>query len=168
MTIHDKNDRIIILERPTKMPNIAKMLKDEMQRISRKEVKAATASLRQDVVTLKRTAADHKRRIAQLERLNRQLIARSDKRGGSLTRVSVEEVEKARISGKMIRSIRKRLGLSQADFAKLVSVSAQSVFQWEHKAGRLDFRGQTKTAILSLRKLKKKEALAQLEKMAER
>ena len=35
------------------MPNIAKLLKDEIQRISRKEVKSAIASLRKDVIALK-------------------------------------------------------------------------------------------------------------------
>jgi DNA-binding transcriptional regulator YiaG len=63
----------------------------------------------------------------------------------------------------MIRSIRAKLNLSQAEFAALIGVNGQSVYQWEHKEGRLTFRGNTKAAIVALRKLNRKEAQQRLE-----
>ena len=50
------------------MSNIAQILKQEIQRLSRKEIKDATTGLRKDNVTLKRTIAEHKRRLKELEK----------------------------------------------------------------------------------------------------
>ena len=58
----------------------------------------------------------------------------------------------------MIRGTRAKLDLSQADFADLVGVNKQSVYQWEHKEGRLSFRGDAKAAIVAVRKLDRGEA----------
>ena len=63
----------------------------------------------------------------------------------------------------MIKSIRSRLGLSQAKFAKLVGVAAITVAKWEQKEGRLMFRGNAKAKIVAARSMTKKEAAAQLE-----
>ena len=68
----------------------------------------------------------------------------------------------------MIRSIRARLKLSQADFAALVNVSPQSVLQWEHKEGRLAFLGQTKAAIIEVRKMKVREAKRRLQEIKQK
>jgi DNA-binding transcriptional regulator YiaG len=145
------------------MPNIAKVLKDEMQRLARKEVKAALAKLQKDNATLKRVAADHKRRLLTLERANRRLLKYASKNQDEAVNVKDEEIGKARVTAKMIRSIRAKLNLSQAEFAALIGVNGQSVYQWEHKEGRLTFRGNTKAAIVALRKLNRKEAQQRLE-----
>jgi DNA-binding transcriptional regulator YiaG len=145
------------------MPNIAKVLKDEMQRLARKEVKAALAKLQKDNAVLKRVAADHKRRLLTLERGNRRLLKYASKNQDEAVNVKDEEIGKARVTAKMIRSIRAKLNLSQAEFAALIGVNGQSVYQWEHKEGRLTFRGNTKAAIVALRKLNRKEAQQRLE-----
>ena len=146
------------------MPDIAKVLKEEVLRLARKEVRAATANLRKDTVTLKRAVADHKRRLAKLERDNKRLVSATEKTRKETLVVSDGEVQRARISGHMVRSIRTRLKLSQADFATLVGVNPQTVYQWERKGGRLRFRGGAKTAIIEVRKLKAAEAQEQLDR----
>ena len=150
------------------MPNIAKVLKDEMQRLARKEVKAALAKLQKDNAVLKRVAADHKRRLLTLERGNRRLLKYASKNQEAAVSVKDEEIGKARVTAKMIRSIRAKLNLSQAEFAALIGVNSQSVYQWEHKEGRLTFRGNTKAAIVALRKLNRKEAQQRLEALAKK
>lgn len=68
------------------------------------------------------------------------------------------EVEKARITAKMIRSIRDRLGLYQAKLAKILGVATNTVLLWEQKDGRLIFRNpDTKASIVSLRSMTKAE-----------
>ena len=147
------------------MPNIATVLKEEIRRLAKKETKAATMKLQKDNAKLKRTAADLKRRVAKLERDNKQLVADAQERRRESMKAESPETEKARISAKMIRSIRKRLKLSQEAFAKLAGVTPMTVYMWEHKKGRLVFRGNSKAAIIELRKMKKREALALLEEM---
>jgi DNA-binding transcriptional regulator YiaG len=146
-----------MMRKDRQMPNIAKLLKDEIQRLARKEVKTSIAGLRKDNSRLKRTAADFKRRLATLESVQKRLAARTDAK--SVSRPSIEDaaVKSARITGKMIRSIRKRLGISQDAFARLVGVSSQTVYMWEHKNGRIALRGKGKAAIVGIRKLGKRE-----------
>lgn len=134
------------------MPDIAKVLKGEIQRLARKEVKAATAALRRDNAVLKHTVAEHKRRLTALERDNRRLLSQIGRRLKESAKAGDGEIGKARITAKMIRSIRERFGLSQSALAELLEVSAQSVYQWEQKEGRLTFRGDAKAAIIALRK----------------
>lgn len=57
------------------MPNIAKILKDEISRIARKEAKQAVAPFRKPTAGARRTFADLKRRMAALEKVNKQLCA---------------------------------------------------------------------------------------------
>ena len=149
------------------MPDLAGVLKEEIRRLARKEVRAAIANLRKDNAVLKRVAADHKRRLAKVERENRQLMTDAVKRREEALPASEDEVRSARITGKTIRGIRAKLKLSQADFAKLVAVSSQTVHQWERKEGRLTFRGNAKAAIVELRKLDRKEAQQRVEAISE-
>ena len=148
------------------MADVAKVLKEEIQRLARKEAKAAVAQLRKDNAVLKRTIAEHKRRLAKLERENKDLLREANKRGKAMaqaTQVADTEVEKARITAKMIRGLRAKLKLSQPEFAKLVDVNPQTVYQWEHKSGRLAFRGGAKARIVEVRKITASEARALLE-----
>ena len=145
------------------MPDIAKILREEIQRLARREVKAAIASLKMDNVILKRTAADHKRRLVQIEKDNRHLLAQAKKLRETVVKTPDVEVEKARITAKMIKSIRDRLGLSQAALAKILEVTPNTVLLWEQKEGRLTFRNpETKAAIVSLRGMTKAEAAKSL------
>ena len=74
-----------------------------------------------------------------------------------------EKVEKARFTSKGIRSLRNRLRLTQADFAKLVGATPHAVYLWEKKEGPLNLRDKTKTALLSIRGLGTTEAKAKFE-----
>ncbi len=146
------------------MPDIAKVLREEIQRLARKEVKAATAGIQKDNATLKRTAADHKRRLALLESDNKRLLAQAKKLRETVVKAPDDEVEKARITPKMIKSIRNRLGLSQATLAEILGLAANTVYLWEQKDGRLTFRNpETKASIVSLRGMTKAEAAELLE-----
>jgi len=144
------------------MPDIARVLKEEIQRLARKEARALTSTLRKDGARLKRVAADLKRRVSKLEGDNRRLVAEAQRRRKEGMQTTDTEVERARITAKMVRSIRAKLNLSQAELAKLLGVNSQTVYQWEHKEGRLNFRGNAKAALVAVRKLDRGEAQKRL------
>jgi len=154
------------VEKPARrsMPNVAQVLKEEITRLARKEVKSSTAKLRKDTVELKRRIADHGRRIASLERENKRLGKLVDAGRKASVKVSGDEVQKARITAKMIKSIRGKFKLSQADFAKLLGVAPLTIYQWEKKKGRLTFRGDSKAKIVAVRKLTVSEVKKRLGK----
>ena len=60
------------------------------------------------------------------------------------------------LSRRGLRAQRKRLGLSAADFGKLVGVSPQSIYNWEQEASRP--REEQIAKLVALRALGKREA----------
>jgi DNA-binding transcriptional regulator YiaG len=147
------------------MPDFTAVFKDEVRRLARKEIKDTSTKLRNDVVQLKKTIADQKRRIARLERDNKRFARVANAKREDEVTPEPTEIESARVSGKMIRNLRDRLGLTQAEMAALLGVSGQSVYQWERSDGRLNLRQTTKAAVVEARKLGAREARRRLETM---
>jgi DNA-binding transcriptional regulator YiaG len=147
------------------MPNIAQALKAEIIRISRKEIKASVNPIHKSNVSLKKTVAELKRKIAVLESENKQLLSFQKNIQKQKSQVPSEVAEKVRISSKSILKLRTKLGLSQDSFAKLLGVSSQNVHAMEHKVGRLKFRSATLSNLLSVRKMGRREAKKRLEEI---
>ncbi|MDA0578465.1 MAG: helix-turn-helix domain-containing protein [Verrucomicrobia bacterium] len=147
------------------MPNFVAPLRQEIARIARKEAKSLVAPVKKPSGKLRSFVADLKRRVASLEKTNGQLMSRLAKLEVSQPGSTESPDKRGWISGKGIRSLRKRLGLSQADFARLVGVSSISVYQWESKKGMLTFRGGTKAKVFAVRGIGAREAKARLAEM---
>lgn len=147
------------------MSNVMTVLKAEITRLARKEAKAAVTPIRKPGVAVRKAVADLKQRVAGLEKECKRL-------GAELARIpppAPQEVPgkgKGWISGKGVRSLRQKLGLSQDAFARLVGVTPNGVYQWERKAGMLRLRDKTRTALLAARNLGAREAKARLAEMA--
>jgi DNA-binding transcriptional regulator YiaG len=139
------------------MPNVAQVLKDEIRRIAKAQAKLMTTDLKKDVVWLKHTVAEQKRRIATLER-DKNWLVESEKRRIKEAPVAPATDTKARITAKGMRAQRKKLGLSQSDFGKLIGVSTVTVCLWEKKQGALKLRDKTRAAILAVRGIGAQEA----------
>lgn len=142
------------------MANLAQTLKSEISRLARKEVKQEISSLRDaatryrsDIAELKRQVKDQQRRIAFLESQETKRV--------KTPRVPKEAVENARFSPKWLRSHRQKLGLSAADYAKLVGVSTQTIYLWERE--QTTPRKSQMPALVAVRKLKVREAQRRLE-----
>ena len=150
------------------MPNIGTLLKEEIRRLAKREIRAATAVLRKDNARLKRDVANHKRRLAVLERDNRRLVEVANAKLKKAPTAAAEEVEKARFGSRAVRALRKRLKLSQADFAKLLGVSTGTIFLWEKEDGPLTLKPRTKAALVGARKLGVRDARKRLEVLAEK
>jgi len=137
------------------MPNIATVLKTEIQRLARREVNQAIAPLKKSSASLRKTTSDQKQKIISLEHENKRLQQQIAKVKPATPGQPVENI---RITGKNIKSLRKRLGITQEEFAKLVGSSIQIVPRWEKTRGRIKMRtpGFIK-AIAELRTMKKSE-----------
>jgi DNA-binding transcriptional regulator YiaG len=145
------------------MPNLSQVIKAEIARISRREIKTAVPPIKNSTITLKKTAADLKKRVGALESEIKHLMAfyttlQAEKKSQS----SQATENKTRISSKGIRALRGKLGLSQDAFAQLLGVSSQAVYIMEHKTGRLSLRSATMKNLLSIRGIGKREARARL------
>jgi DNA-binding transcriptional regulator YiaG len=145
------------------MSNVAKVLKAEIARISKKEAKSATQTIGKSNAWLRKTVADLKKRLVLLEKENKRLTAAMKKfQLARPEKVDQEEGKKARFSSRGIQSLRKKLHLSQADFGKLLGTTPGSVYLWEKKDGPLNLTDKTKAAILSIRGMGAREAKEKL------
>lgn len=144
------------------MPNIASVLKEEIQRLARKELKANTESLKKAVATYRSEIAALKRRVDQLERQAK----RSAKASPAKPLEAAESDASHRWRAAGFAQHRKRLGLSAADTAKLLGVSALSVYKWE--SGQTRPRPSNLPTIAALRAMGKREASRRLEELTNR
>lgn len=144
------------------MPNIAAVLKDEIARIARKEVRAQTEDFRKSSAQYRAHIAALRRRVDELERQ----LKRASKAGGPVAVAETDDDPQGparRFSATRLAAQRRKLGLSAADFATLLGVSGQSVYKWEHGESRP--RAKQLEAIAALRNIGKREAAQRLEKM---
>jgi DNA-binding transcriptional regulator YiaG len=145
------------------MANIGTLLKSEISRLARREI-------RREVLPLRKSNAAHRREIAALKRA----IAILDRRAKSLAKVATRQnnegatpdERQTRFVAKGLVSLRKRLDVSAADLARLLGVSMQSVYNWEHK--KASPRREQVTAIAALRSIGKKEARQRLDAASRR
>ncbi len=146
------------------MPNIATALKAEISRLARKEVKSNTTSTKGAIAQFRRDIAKLKRLVQAQQKEIVFLKTQEHKRLGQPQPTNGEgELEGVRHSARSVRGQRKRLKLSAADFGKLVGVSGLTVYSWEHGTRRP--RKQRLAALVAVREMGRREALAKLEAM---
>ncbi|MBS0341748.1 MAG: helix-turn-helix domain-containing protein [Proteobacteria bacterium] len=116
------------------MANIASVLKSEISRIARKEV-------RSEIDNLKKASAQHRSAIAQLRRevseLQKQL-KRAGNAAAAEARVAKSKVAgiPRRFSASRLAAHRSKLGLSAASYGKLVGMSGATIYLWEQGKSR--------------------------------
>ena len=76
------------------------------------------------------------------------------------------EDSRAWITGKGVKTLRRKTGLSQRAFGLLTGVSTGAVTLWESKSGILKLRDDTKKAVMSVRGIGKAEARKRLAELA--
>lgn len=141
------------------MPNIANLLKSEITRVARKEVRAQTQDLKQAIAPYRAQIADLKRRTRELE-LQVKRLGRVTAKVASASPAEEPGERNLRFSAKGLATQRRRLGLSAQAFGALIGASGQSVYKWEE--GKTRPRAKHLPAIASLRTIGKKEAAARL------
>lgn len=143
------------------MANLMSVLKKEITRLARKEVRdetevtrRAAAAHRRDIASLKRLIADLNRRVSFLERQERRRVA------GPVAPAEAES-RGHRFSPRWLKIHRERLGLSAENYGKLVGVSGLTIYNWE--TGKARPRDSKLPALAAVRTLRKREALKRLE-----
>lgn len=143
------------------MPNIAVVLKEEIRRLAKKEIKAGTSStrgavsqFRRDIAMLKRLATAQAKEIALLKAQEKKRLGPPDVQGK-------DELEGVRFSARSVKAQRRRLKLSAADYGKLVGVSGLTIYNWEH--GKSRPRRQQFAALVAVRGFGRREAATKLE-----
>jgi DNA-binding transcriptional regulator YiaG len=141
------------------MPNVAALLKQEITRLARKEIRGTALALKRSSAQHRHAIAALRRQIAELQRQLATLGRKLDKGTGATQ--SAPEKPKVRFVARGLRSHRARLGLSAAEYGKLVGVSAQSIYNWEQGAARP--RAAQLAALVALRGIGKRQAREKLE-----
>lgn len=143
------------------MPNLATAIKEEIRRLSRREIKAETGStkgavaqFRRDIAKLKRLTQSQQKEIAFLK-------SQEHKRLGQPQPAEENELEGVRFSARSAKAQRDRLGLSQQNYAKLVGVSPMTIYNWE--SGNSRPRKEQLAALVAVRGIGKREAMVKLE-----
>lgn len=142
------------------MANIATVLKEEIARIARKELRRETDNLKKASARFRSEIAALKRRIVELERK----VARTASLGSDTPAVvppRTQETEKnVRFSASGLKKHRQRLGLSAPMLAGILGVSPQTIYNWEGGATRPTAQQISNIAIL--RGMGKREVLSRL------
>jgi transcriptional regulator with XRE-family HTH domain len=138
------------------MPNIASLLKSEISRLARKEIRREVIPLRKATAGYRREIASLKRTLAALDRRTKRVMKQQ-----APSQTPTDDAPSTRFVAKGLVSLRKRLGLSAADLARLLGVSMQSVYNWERK--KATPRREQVAAIAQLRGIGKKEAHQRLD-----
>ena len=145
------------------MPNIASILKAEISRVARKEIRGEVAALKKAVSANRTDIAALKRRAQALELELRRLRKASPKVAAQET--TEPSAQALRFSAKGLASHRKRLALSADDCGLLVGTSGQSIYNWE--SGKARPRASHLPAIAALKTMGKREAAARLTSIRE-
>jgi DNA-binding transcriptional regulator YiaG len=147
------------------MPHIGALLKLEIARLSRREIRAEVQATKKASAQYRRHIAALRRQVATLER-QMGLLQRRRLDGSSTATAAQSSEQKVRFVAKGLKSQRARLGLSAADYARLVGVSAQSIYNWEQ--GHANPRQEQLAIIAKLRGIGKREARQYLDQLGEK
>jgi len=142
------------------MANIAAVLKEEIARHARKELRGETESLKKASSRYRAEIAALKRRVAALEQLVSRLEKLAAREPGS--RPAPEAVA-IRFRADGLKKHRERLGLSAPALASILGVSPQTIYNWESGTSRPSKAQVVKIAIL--RKMGKREVQERLAQM---
>lgn len=144
------------------MPNLAAILKGEIRRLARREVRGeilkarrVSARYRSDIAKLKRLVRLQERKIAQLES--------QQAKQGEGEPAAEEAAPRGRFSARSVRAQRRRLKLPAHKYAKLIGVSPQTIYFWERGVTRP--RKSQFAALVAARSLTRREALQRLSEL---
>ena len=145
--------------------NVMSVLKAEISRLAKKEA-------RQVVSPVKKASSAYRGLIAglrkQINALQKEVAVLKKAIPPPEKAIHAKTEPKGRfwITGKGVRKLRKRLGLTQATFGKLVGVTPNAVVLWERKDGKIGLRKATAGRLQEIRGKGKREVAEMLPKEA--
>jgi DNA-binding transcriptional regulator YiaG len=144
------------------MTNIAAVLKSEISRLARKEVRGEIASLRKASSQQRASIAALRREVQQLHRRLRG-AGKARVQKASQEASAPDESVQLRFRPAGVATHRKKLGLSAENYGALIGVSGQTIHHWE--AGQRP-RAKQLQALATVRGIGKREAAQRLAALA--
>lgn len=147
--------------------NAMSVLKAEISRLARKEAKAIVAPVQ-------KASANYRVLIAglrkQLDALQKDVAILKKAVPSPEKAIQAKDAPEGRfwITGKGVKALRKRLGATQAQLAKLVGVSSQAVVNWEAHKGKINLRKATAGKLQGIRGMGKRDMARALENDSEK
>jgi DNA-binding transcriptional regulator YiaG len=138
------------------MSELTKIFRTEMSRVAKREARGLVEPARRTATAARQSLVDLRRRVADLERE----LAALKKSATKPSAVGVAGQRVAALQSKGVKAQRDRFGMSAEAFGKLLGVSSQAIYNWEHGTARPRPGLIEKLAVL--RTLGKREALAHL------
>ena len=145
------------------MSNIAKLLKETIERAARKQARAETHALRKASGQHRKIIAELSARVKDLEREVAQLHKRLPKPTLGTGQLEADNI---RFSARGFQSLRKRLGLSATECGVLIGVSGWAIGSWER--GQARPKGEQIAAVAELRKIGKRQAQRRVKELAQK
>jgi DNA-binding transcriptional regulator YiaG len=142
------------------MGKLEATIKSEIERLAKRELRKVSVPLKREVRSLKITVSKLRKAVLPLERFADHQQKELAKREIRLE-VTPEEVKKSRFSPRLIKTLRKKLRITQKELAILVGVTVGAAHQWE--TGKFTPKPEKKSALAALRKLKRSEIKKLLE-----
>lgn len=139
------------------------LLKEEISRLARKEVRSHTEALKQASAAAKSEIASLKRRVQELEKALKRGQKTADRAGTGQVTEPQEAGPRHRFSAKRFAAHRLRLKLSAAELGLLLGTSGQTIYQWERGVRP---RNGFLPAIAALRQLTPRSASALVKERA--
>ena len=144
------------------MAKLESIIKSEIQRLAKHEVRSVFLPLRRDVWGLKVKLSNLIKNFTVLDRMAKE-ISKAKSAEPKLD-ASPEEVKASRLTPERIAGLRKKLGISQREMGVLTGASLGAVASWEK--GKFKPQGEKKAALVALRKIRKRDVKKMLTEKA--
>jgi DNA-binding transcriptional regulator YiaG len=135
------------------MAKLESIIKAEITRLAKHEVRSVFRPLRKEVWGMKLKLSNLIKNFTVLDRLAKE-IAKTKSTEAKLE-ASPEEVKASRLTPQRIAGLRKKLGISQRELGVLVGATTGAVLSWEK--GKFKPQGEKKAALVALRKVRKRD-----------
>jgi DNA-binding transcriptional regulator YiaG len=142
------------------MAKFETIIKSEIVRLAKREIKKISVPLSRDVRSLKNAVSQLRKAVLALQRMTTSQQKELEKRKMPLE-ATPEEVKESRFSPRLIRSLREHLGITQKELAILTDVTVGAVHLWE--IGQFKPSMKKKAVMVALRKLGRREVRKLLE-----
>jgi DNA-binding transcriptional regulator YiaG len=142
------------------MGKVEGIIKSEIVRLAKREVRKISGPLGRNVRSLKSTVSQLRKAVLALQQITASQQKELEK-GKTGLEAPLEEVKESRFSPRLIRSLRGHLGITQKELAILTGVTVGAAHLWE--SGQFKPSMKKKAVMVALRKLGRREVRKLLE-----
>jgi DNA-binding transcriptional regulator YiaG len=143
------------------MGKVESIIKSEIIRLVKGEMRKVSIPLGRDVRLMKNTVSQVRKSVLALERFAAHQQKELSKREIQLE-APMEEIKQSRFSPRLLQSLRKRLGITQKELAILAGVTVGAAHLWE--TGKFRPKDNKMGVLVALKKLNRSQVRKLLNK----